>query len=138
MKRSLLVIALLVFAACSGDKGTAPKDPGDGGGGGGGTTTVADTLRLQTLNDVAQHLDLWWDEGADTVAARAVAYLTHTGEFDAVGRSGTTTVWARFPDGRLLIIPNNFLPGAPGDTLELSKVRRRWLFRPYVPRRARV
>src|SRR5678816_1890969 len=121
MKRSLMVIALVLFAACSGDNGTEPKDDNNNGGGGGGHTTAEDTLRLQTLDDVAQHLDLWWDEGPDTVAARAVAYLKSTGEFEAVGRSGPTSVWARFSNGRLLIIPNDLQPGAPEDTLELFK-----------------
>jgi hypothetical protein len=34
MKRSLMVIALVLFAACSGDNGTEPKDDNNNGGGG--------------------------------------------------------------------------------------------------------
>ena len=118
MKRLLATFAMVLFAACSGDNGTAPQNNDDDDNGGGGTTTE-DTLRVQALNDIAQQLDGWWSEGPDTVAARAVAYLNTIPLFEEVGRDGPTGVWARFEDGRLLIIPNNLQQGAPEDTLAL-------------------
>ncbi len=117
-KKLLVLCACLWIAACSSDNGTAPTDDGNGGGGGGGNT-VEDTLRMQTLDDVAQQIDGWWNDGPDSVAARAVAYLSSIPVFEAVGRAGAKGVWARFDDGRLLIIPNNLEPGAPEDTLTL-------------------
>jgi hypothetical protein len=72
MKRLFALSLFFLFLACSGDNGTAPKDPGGGGGGGGGggTVTSEDTLRVNALNEIAQHLDGWWADGPDSVAAR--------------------------------------------------------------------
>lgn len=119
MKCLFAPIFFLLLVACSGDNATAPPNDDDGNNGGGGTLTREDTLRVLTLSDVAEHLDGWWSEGPDTVAARTLAYLNTIPMFEEVGRSGPTGVWARFDDGRLLIIPNNLQPGAPEDTLEL-------------------
>lgn len=119
MKRLLATFAMILFAACSGDNGTAPPDNDDDDNGGGGTVTHEDTVRVNALNEIAQQLDGWWSEGPDTVAARAVAYLNTIPLFEEVGREGPTSVWARFDDGRLLIIPNNLQQGAPEDTLAL-------------------
>ncbi len=111
---------VLGFAACSNDNGTAPDDDGNGGGGGGGggNPTIEDTLRVQTVEDLASQLDQWDGMEPDSIAARAVAYLDGVPSIEAVGITpGTTTVWARFEDGVSLIIPNNRETTTAVDTL---------------------
>jgi len=139
MKRLLATFALILIAACSGDDGTAPKNnDDDDDDGGGGTVTHEDSVRVQALNEIAQRLDGWWSEGPDTVAARAVAYLNTIPLFEEVGRDGPTGVWARFEDGRLLIIPNNLQQGASEDTLALFSGESRIASAPAQAARTRI
>ncbi len=118
-KRLLIVLACVWIAACSSDNGTAPDDDNNGGGGGGGgNPTIEDTLRVQTVEDLASQLDQWDGMEADSIAARAVAYLDGVPTIEAVGITpGTATVWARFDDGVSLIIPNNRETSTAADTL---------------------
>lgn len=117
MKRSLLVMILVLFAACSGDNGTEPKDDNNHGGGGGVVTHI-DSLRVNVAQAFAEQLDLWDGMSADSIAARAAGYLGHQPLIKSSGITpGTTTVWAVFTDGVPLIFPNNRNPSAGTDTL---------------------
>lgn len=46
----------------------------------------------------------------DSLARALLAFLNGRSEFEAAGINDGVTVWARFDDGRLLIIPNNRFP----------------------------
>ncbi len=118
MKRFALFL-LIVFAACSSDNGTAPKDPGGGGGGGGGgAVTHIDSLRVEAMQDFAAQLDLWDGMSADSIAVRAAGYLSQQPLIKSSGITpGETTVWAVFTDGVSLIFPNNRNQSAATDTL---------------------
>lgn len=48
----------------------------------------------------------------DSLARALVAFLDTRPEFEEAGIIDTPTVWARFTDGRLLIMPNNRFPDA--------------------------
>jgi hypothetical protein len=116
MKRLFALFVIIVLVACSGDNGTAPTD--DGGGGGGGTVTDLDTLRVEIVQNLAAQLDLWDGMPADSIAARAVDYLSHEPSIKSSGITpGTATAWAVFTDGVSLIIPNNRPESAATDTL---------------------
>jgi len=114
-----MVIALVLFAACSGDNGTEPKDPGGGGGGGGGgVVTHEDSLRVETLQAFATQLEQWSGESPDSIAAHAVAYLKDLPSVINAGITpGTTTVWANFTGNFDLVVPNNRNASSQTDTL---------------------
>jgi hypothetical protein len=118
MKRCLVTFILVLLIACSGDNGTAPDEDDGGNGGGGGAPTLADTLRVEAVETLASQLDQWTGMSADTIAARAVAYLGTLPTIEDAGVTpGTTTVWARFTDDVMLIIPNNRDLSSAADTL---------------------
>lgn len=115
MKRAIAIFGLFLVLSCSSDDGVAPNPDDDGGG---GNPTQADTLRVQTVQDLAAQLDQWIGLNADTIAARAVDYLNSIPSIaDAGITPGTSTVWANFADGVMLILPNNREPSSAADTL---------------------
>jgi hypothetical protein len=114
MNRIFALFLLVCFIACSGDNGTAPKDPG---GGGGGVVTHEDSVRVVTVGALTNRLDQWQGSSADTIAARASRYLKGLPDIGAAGITDGTTVWATFKDGVQLIIPNNRGTSTQADTL---------------------
>lgn len=117
MKRILVLVALAFALSCSKDNGTAPNED-SGGTTGGGKVTALDSLRVQTVRNIAAQLDQWDSLGEDSIAARAVPYLKSLPSIKDAGITpGTTSVWALFKDDVPLIIPNNREPSAQSDTL---------------------
>ena len=116
MKRLLALFALLSFAACSGDNGTAPTDD-NGGGGGGGTVTKADSTWVEDMERFMDQMEQWAGESRDTIAVRALAYIRGMPSVERAGITDETTVWANFANGFDLIIPNNRDPSTAADTL---------------------
>ena len=111
MQRAIPLLALFLFVACSGDKGTAPD------GGGGAAVTHADTVWVQDMEAFASQLQQWDGESADTIAARALAYLQALPSVVQAGITDSTTVWANFANGFDLVVPNNRRLSSQGDTL---------------------
>ncbi len=76
---------------------------------------VSDTARIATLDSIEARLNLgdWAALTQDSLAQVLVGFLDSLSGIEAAGITpGTTTVWAHFPDGRMLVIPNN----RPGGT----------------------
>ena len=122
MKRFLASLALAFAVACSGDSGTNPN-PGNGNtGGGGGKPTAADSVRVAVLDSIETHMEGMAAMDEPSRAAALVPYLQSIPDIhDAKITTGTTTVYAHFKDGRLLIIPNNRDFSSESDTLVVSQ-----------------
>ena len=80
--------------------------------GGGGTDTLAtaaDSARyisLMAIDSVAQLND---GVTPESLATALLAFVSSRPEYAATGQQGTS-VWARFTDGRMVMIPNNRFP----------------------------
>jgi hypothetical protein len=107
--RSLsLVLVMAVLAACWGDRGaTGPETelPED-------TTAITDEQRFASLEALESKLeDLSAANLSRDAFNHAVAeWLAARAEFEASGIDPSSSIWARFRDGRLLIIANNLDP----------------------------
>lgn len=89
----------VTFAACPAD-----------------SVTITIPQRMAALDSVDAHYDALIGQSHDSIAQALSAYLKTQPLFEAAGISDKTTVWARFKDGRLLIIPNNTDPDFPPDS----------------------
>lgn len=76
---------------------------------------VSDSVRVATLDSIEARLNLgdWAGLTQDSMAQVLLPFLESLPAIEAAGITpGTTTVWAHFQDGRMLVIPNN----RPGGT----------------------
>ena len=84
--------------------------------------TVSDGARLATLDSLEARMGQgdWLAMSQATRALALVPYLKSLQTIDTADITpGSTTVWAHFLDGRLLIIPNNRDTSSADDTLDL-------------------
>jgi hypothetical protein len=113
-----LLLAAVLAAGC-GDAGTgSPVEPGPHPPApppAGGPLTAAQ--RESAITAVEDFLVATGAAqfGGDAFAAAVRQYLATRPEFEAHGVDDSESVWARFRDGRLLIIANNREPGAAAD-----------------------
>lgn len=109
------ILGFLVLAGCGGD-GSNIIDPGNPPGGSGGALTAAE--RMEAIAAVESRIEALSQE-ADSPEAlnQALAeWFAGRTEFEAAGVDSTSSVWARFRDGRLLIVANNREPAEAGDS----------------------
>lgn len=126
--QGMVWLSLGGLAACGGGGDAPDPDAGSGGSSGSGSGSgsgagsggpVAGTpftlaQRLATLDAVRERVASLaagaptFDNAALVQALRALPGLDLVGSSPAVGN-----VWARFTDGRYLVVPNNLLPPAP-------------------------
>lgn len=108
---AILVLGTLALAAvhsCSGDKNPTGSNPPPGGG----TDTLAtasDSARYVTLMAIDSVAQLNDGVTPESLATALLAFVSSRPEFEATGQQGTS-VWARFNDHRMLMIPNNRFP----------------------------
>lgn len=110
-------LTALPLVGCGGDSDPASTDGGGGGGtvDGAGTpgTPVNSELRASTLESVRASVATLaagndhFDTAALIQALQGLPGLATIGQSTTVGN-----VWARFTDGRYLVIPNNLVPPA--------------------------
>lgn len=112
MRKSLIVSAVALLMLSSSCKKDNPVSPPAGGGNEG--TPVSDAVRQASIGAVEQKFATLTWENYDADKAVLVQFLQARPEFEAAGPGGGASVWARFTDGRLLIIANN---RPPADTL---------------------
>lgn len=74
---------------------------------------ITDQERFNALNAIDSVSSLLGGVSPDSLAAALVAFLNSRDEYEAVGQQGTS-VWARFDDGRMVMIPNNRFPDTTG------------------------
>ena len=72
-------------------------------------TGISDEERFTFLNAIDSVSTLLDGVSPDSLATALVAFLNGRSEYEEVGREGTS-VWARFDDGRMVMIPNNRFP----------------------------
>ncbi len=72
---------------------------------------ITDQERLAALNAIDSVGNLLEAVSPDSFATALLAFLNSRDEFEAAGKQGSS-VWARFDDGRMVMIPNNRFPGA--------------------------
>lgn len=72
---------------------------------------ITDQIRASALSSIDSVALLLDGVTPDSFATALVVFLNSRDEFEAVGQQGTS-VWARFDDGRMVMIPNNRFPGA--------------------------
>ncbi len=72
--------------------------------------------RMAALDSVEAHYSALTGQTHDSIARAMSAYIKSRPEFEDAGISDQTTVWGRFRDGRLLILPNNKDPDFPPDS----------------------
>jgi hypothetical protein len=130
--RGMVLLSTAALGACGGGGGDAGSTPGGGAGGGagGGGATPADfggdgapaggsagaavslDSRVATLSAVRDMVaglaagSASWDSAALARSMQALPGLERVGISSRLGN-----VWARFTDGRLLVVPNNLEPG---------------------------
>ncbi len=113
----ILLVPLIIFYGCgSSSKPTSPLQGNPGGGGNYGGDTVSAEVRMAALDSVQVKFEELSSFSRDSIAKGLLAYLRTRPEFEDAGINDGTTVWGRFTDGRLLIIPNNREPGNPSDS----------------------
>ncbi len=105
MRKSLLVGTIALMMLSSSCKKDSPVSPPAGGGNEG--TPVADAVRQASIDAVEQRFAALTWENYDADKAALVQFLQSRPEFEAAGAGSGASVWARFTDGRLLIIANN-------------------------------
>jgi hypothetical protein len=97
-------------AGGTGGSGGTGSGGGSGGGAGGGPITVAQrATTLKAAEEKAADLRRQRLTG-DAFNQALATWLTQRPEIEAAGVDETSTVWGRFKDGRLLLIPNNRTP----------------------------
>ena len=74
-----------------------------------GPNVITDQERFDALNAIDSVGSLLGGVSPDSLATALVAFLNSRDEYEAVGQQGTS-VWARFNDGRMVMIPNNRFP----------------------------
>ena len=81
---------------------------------GGGFALTTCTMDFATRDAAFNALDSFvaalGDVSRDSLARGLLNFFNSRSEFEAAGIRNDITVWARFTDGRILIIPNNRLP----------------------------
>ena len=80
--------------------------------GGGGTDTLAtaaDSARYTSLLAIDSVAQLNDGVTPESLATALLAFVSSRPEYAATGQEGTS-VWARFTDGRMVMIPNNRFP----------------------------
>lgn len=104
MKRIIvaLCLSLLAVFGCNNKSSNPITSPSPGD-----TTSMNYDVRTTALDAVAAKLDSLEGLSQQEIAQKLLAFVRTRTEFEASGATGGTTVWARFSDGRLLIIPNN-------------------------------
>ena len=76
-----------------------------------GPNVITDQERRNALQAIDSVSSLLGAVSPDSLATALVAFLNSRDEFEAVGKQGKS-VWARFDDGRMVMIPNNRFPGS--------------------------
>ncbi len=97
----LTLMAGAILAACG--SGT---DASDNGGGGQGPP-ITDQQRFAALEAVSATIDALVGTDADSRRAELLAYVGSRPEFEASGANLDGSLWARFTDGRLLLVIAN-------------------------------
>ncbi len=124
MQRTLIAVVLCLglmagLAACGGSDGGGGGNNGGGGGGGSGLgttgTPVSEDARDAALQAVAdQFASLPTADPAANLPA-LVTFLRSRPEFEDAGASSDLCAWARFTDGRMLIVAANLPPPTSED-----------------------
>ncbi|SYZ72676.1 conserved hypothetical protein [Candidatus Zixiibacteriota bacterium] len=107
----------LIYSCGKSNKPTAPSQGNNGGGGGNfGGDTISIPARMAALDSVQNKFESLGSFSHDSIAKALLAYIKSRPEFEDAGITNGTTVWGRFKDGRVLIIPNNRDPSYPPDS----------------------
>lgn len=113
---TLVLLGVFVFVATCSKKSPTSSNPPDDPGGTDTNGVVTDAERAVALNAIDSVCLLQGDISADSLATALVAFLNSRDEYEEAGRDGTS-VWARFVDGRMVMIPNNRFVTESSDTL---------------------
>ncbi len=101
----LLLLSLAIFSGCK--KNEASVNPPTNGGGGPTGTTVSPAQRQAALSAVAQaDSSVDWSN-PQAAQQQLLQFFQGRSEFEASGANQDASVWARFSDGRLLIVAGN-------------------------------
>ncbi|MCI0435744.1 MAG: hypothetical protein L0271_19195 [Gemmatimonadetes bacterium] len=101
--RTIIACALLAACASGTDSPTDPRDDDDDGPG----TTLTDAQRFATLEAVNARIDVLAGTDANSRRAELLSWLESRREFEDAGTNEDGSLWARFTDGRLLLIIAN-------------------------------
>lgn len=112
-RRSQFSVMLIAISVCVGLSGCGSGGTGGPNGGGAGGGTIRFTSRKAALDAIAAKFQSL--PGTDLAADNSalLTFVQGRSEFEASGPTSLGGVWARFKDGRLLIISNNRRPDAP-------------------------
>lgn len=114
----LTLLVCLLLAGCGG--GSSGGGDGDSGGGalpGGdpGSGEITAEQRVASLEAVEDKFQAVVGQDPAAANQELLQFLQSRPEFEAAGQDvETLSVWARYRDGRLLVVPNNRLPEPGG------------------------
>jgi hypothetical protein len=101
--RTMIACALLAACGSSTDSPTDPPDDDPDGPG----TTLTPAQRFAALEAVNVRIDALTGADANSRRAELLSWLDTRSEFEDAGTNEDGSLWARFQDGRLLLIIAN-------------------------------
>ncbi len=93
-----------------------------GGGGGSSSGPLTFTQRAAVMTAINQMYQTLPGQDLNADNQKILAFVQGRPEFEASGMSQTGGVWARFTDGRLLVIANNRLPTLSGKAVRARDI----------------